>query len=121
MQRYTLKFNFQIKFYFFIENLCFCSLKIAVCVLKITIISKNCRLKITAISKNYGLKILVRVRVYARIYARMYARASDCGQIIIRTHDRNTRPPEKGGTPAKRKNLNIYVCLQAMKKKYKKS
>ena len=73
MQRYTLKFNFQIKFYFFIENLCFCSLKIAVCALKITIISKNCRLKITAISKNYGLKILVRERVYARIYARMYA------------------------------------------------
>ena len=29
MQRYILKFNFQIKFYFFIENLCFCSLKIS--------------------------------------------------------------------------------------------
>ena len=74
MQRYTLKFNFQIKFYFFIENLCFCSLKIAVCALKITIESKNCRLKITAISKNYGLKILVRacmctrVRVYVCVY-----------------------------------------------------
>ena len=76
MQMYTLKFNFQIKFYFFIENLCFCSLKIAVCVpkipigrmkIKITIESKNCRLKITAISKNYRLKIPVRVRVYARV------------------------------------------------------
>ena len=93
MQRYTLKFNFQIKFYFFIENLCFCSLKIAVCVPKIPIGRKKIkipiRLKITIISKNYYLKIPVRVRVYARIYARMYARASDCGQIIIRTHDKD--------------------------------
>ena len=74
MQMYTLKFNFQIILYFFIENLCFCSLKIAVCALKITIESKNCRLKITAISKNYGLKIPVRacmctrVRVYVCVY-----------------------------------------------------
>ena len=94
MQRYTLKFNFQIKFYFFIENLCFCSLKIAVCALKITIESKNCRLKITAISKNYGLKIPVR----ACMCTRMYARASDCRQIASRTHDQgqdqdqDTRP-----------------------------
>ena len=87
MQRYTLKLNFQIKFYFFIENLCFCSLKIAVYAPKITIGSKNCRLKITIISKNYRLKIPVRVRVYARIYARMYARASDCRQRASRTHD----------------------------------
>ena len=81
MQRYTLKFNFQIKFYFFIENLCFCSLKIAVCApkitigrkrIKITIISKNCRLKITAESKNYRLKIPVRACMYARVYARVY-------------------------------------------------
>ena len=72
----------------FIENLCYCSLKIAVCVPKITIISKNCRLKITDISKNYRLKIAVRVCIYARMYARAY----DSGQIVIRTHDhhRNT-------------------------------
>ena len=77
--------NIQIFFYFFIENLCFCSLKIAVCVPKITAESKNCRLKITIISKNYRLKIPVRVRVYARIYARAY----NCGQIVIRTHDQD--------------------------------
>ena len=53
-----------------------CSLKIAVCVPKITIESKNCRLKITEWSKNYGLKIPVRVRVCARMYARVY----DSGQ-----------------------------------------
>ena len=46
-----------------------CSLKIAVCILKITMESKNCRLKITAISKNYGLKIPVRVRVCAYVCA----------------------------------------------------
>ena len=68
-------FEYPNKILLFIENLCFRSLKIAVCVLKITAESKNCRLKITAMSKNYGLKILVRVRVYARIYARAY----DCG------------------------------------------
>ena len=71
MQRYTLKFNFQIKFYFFIENLCFCSLKIAVCALKITIISKNCRLKITAESKNYYLKIPVRACMCTRVCMRV--------------------------------------------------
>ena len=78
----SIKIEYPNKFLLFIENLCFCSLKI-------TIISKNCRLKITAISKNYGLKILVRVRVYARIYAR----ASDCRT----TQERRTRPPEKRG------------------------
>ena len=102
--------NIQKKFYFFIENLCFCSLKIAVCVPKITIISKNCRLKITAEFKNYGLKIPVRVRIYARM-------SRVC--MIVRTppdtrpaHQRNTRPPEK---PA-------YIGKIADdEKKYKKS
>ena len=87
MQRYTLKFNFQIKFYFFIENLCFCSLKIAVCAPKITAESKNYRLKITIISKNYRLKIPVRVRVYARIW------------LQANSH-RNTGPPD---TPTEHK------------------
>ena len=119
MQRYTLKFNFQIKFYFFIENLCFYSLKIAVCALKITIISKNCRLKITAESKNYYLKIPVRVCMCARMYARAY----ECGQIAIRTHDKDrhttSTPTEhkttgKAGKPA-------YICMIAgNEKKYKK-
>ena len=53
----------------FIENLCFCGLKIAVYAPKIPIISKNCRLKITEWSKNYGLKIPVRVCACARVCA----------------------------------------------------
>ena len=80
-------FEYPNKILLFIENLCFCSLKIAVYVPKIPIISKNCRLKITEWSKNYGLKIPVRVRVYARIYARMYARVYDCRT----TQERRTR------------------------------
>ena len=125
MQRYTLKLNIQIFFYFFIENLCFCSLKIAVCVPKITIESKNCRLKITIISKNYRLKIPV--RVYARIYARMYARASDCVQIIIRTHDHDqhttgTGPPD---TPTEHKTTGkaekpAYIVIIAGNEKNEK-
>ena len=123
MQRYTLKLNFQIKFYFFIENLCFCSLKIAVCAPKITAESKNCRLKITIISKNYRLKIPVRVRVYARIYARAY----DCGQIVIRTHDHDQHT---NGTHDHRKREDSgkaekpeYICMFAgnEKKVQKKS
>ena len=139
MQRYTLKFNFQIKFYFFIENLCFCSLKIAVCApkitigrkklkihiyLKITAESKNCRLKIpvrlkiTIISKNYRLKIAVRACMCTRV------RVYDWGKQD-QDQDRHTNGTQdtsgKGRTQAKRENLNIYVWLQAMKKKYKKS
>ena len=75
------------------KNLCFCSLKIAVCVPKITIGRKKLkipiRLKITEWSKNYYLKIPVR----ARMYARMYARAYECGQIVIRTHDHDQHTP----------------------------
>ena len=62
-------FEYPNKILLFIENLCYCSLKIAVYAPKITIISKNCRLKITDISKNYGLKIPVRVRVRAHVCA----------------------------------------------------
>ena len=118
--------NIQIKFYFFIENLCFCSLKIAVCAPKITIESKNCRLKITAISKNYGLKIPVRVRVYARIYARAY----DCGQIVARTHDHDqhtTSKPTEHTTTGKERNAGntekpVYIgMISCAEKKYKKS
>ena len=121
MQRYTLKFNIQIFFYFFIENLCFRSLKIAVCAPKIPIISKNCRLKITDISKNYGLKIPVRACMYARMYARMY----DYGQIVIRTHDHDqdttgTRTTGKGRNTGKAEKP-AYICMIAHnEKKYKK-
>ena len=107
MQRYILKLNIQIKFYFFIENLCFCSPKIAVCAPKITIESKNCRLKITIISKNYRLKILVRACMCARVYMRVYMRVC----VIVRTpQERETRTTGKGrNTGHQRKNLFIYV------------
>ena len=125
----SIIFIYPKKILLFIENLCCCCLKIAVCAPKIPIGRKKIkipiRLKITIISKNCRLKIIARVRVYARMYARMY----DSGQIVIRTHDRHTAGTQdtnrtrSAGTrpPAKRKNLNIYVCLQTMKKKYKKS
>ena len=105
----------------------FCSLKIAVCVLKIPIGRKKIkipiRLKITGRSKNYDLKIPVRVRVYARMYA--------CMIEENRTHDHDqhttgTGPPEhttagKGRTQAKRKKP-VYICMFAgNEKKYKKS
>ena len=130
MQSYTLKFNFQIILYFFIENLCFCSLKIAVCAPKITIGRKklkiHIRLKITAESKNYYLKIPVRVCMCARMYARAY----ECGQIAIRTHDKDqhttgTGPPEHT-TTGKERNTGkaekpVYICLITdNEKKYKK-
>ena len=128
----SIEIEYSNKFLLFIENLCFCSLKIAVCVPKIPIGRKKLkipiRLKITEWSKNYGLKIPVRVRVYARVCACIYARASDCGQIIIRTHDHDqhttgTGPPEhtttgKGRTQGK----PAYICMKIdNEKKYKKS
>ena len=62
-----------------------------------------------------------------RVYARMYARASDCGQMIIRTHDHDqhtnghstngTRTNGKGRTQGK----PAYICMIAgNEKKYKK-
>ena len=79
-------FEYPNKILLFIENLCFCSLKIAVCAPKIPIGRKKLkipiRLKITDISKNYGLKIPVRVRVYARMYVRAY----DCRTTQEREH-----------------------------------
>lgn len=80
----SIKIEYPNKFLLFIENLCYCSLKISGA-------SKNCRLKITAESKNYYLKIPVRVRVYARVCMRVH--------MIVRTpratrHTTGTRPPE---------------------------
>ena len=64
-------FEFPNNILLFIENLCFCSLKIAVCVPKIPIGRKKLkipiRLKITAESKNYYLKIPVRVCMCTRV------------------------------------------------------
>ena len=91
----SIKIEYPNKILLFIENLCFCSLKIAVCVLKITIISKNCRLKIAAESKNYGLKIPVRacMRVCMRV----------C--MIVRTPraTREEHTPREHGTPPERR------------------
>ena len=114
--------NIQIKFYFFIENLCFCSLKIAVCALKIPIISKNCRLKIADISKNYRLKIAVRVCMCARMYVRVYAcmieehRTQDRTQHTNGTHDHQ----KKGGIPAKQNLLLVGDLHAKNEKKLKK-
>ena len=67
----SIKIEYPNNFLLFIENLCFCSLKIAVCVLKIPIGRKKLkipvRLKITIISKNYYLKIPVRACMCARV------------------------------------------------------
>ena len=122
MQRYTLKFNFQIKFYFFIENLCFCSLKIAVCALKIPIGRKklkiHIRLKITAESKNYYLKIPVRACM------RVCIANSHQDTRQRPAHDRHT-----SGTHDRQKSEEhqqaekpVYICLITdNEKKVKKS
>ena len=99
----SIKIKYPNIFLLFIENLCCCSLKIAVCVLKITIISKNCRLKITEQSKNCGLKIPVCVRMYARMFARAY----DCQDSTGTEHDRR----KKGGLRQSRKL--VYICMIA--------
>lgn len=104
----SIKIEYPNKILLFIENLCYCSLKIAVCVPKISVRKKKIkipsRLKITEWSKNYGLKILVRVRVYARMYARMY----DCRTTQERrTRTTGTPAPEKGGTQAKQNLLSL--------------
>ena len=97
--------NIQINFYFFIENLCFCSLKIAVCALKIPIgrkkIKIHIRLKITIRSKNYYLKIPV--RVYARVYvwANSHPDTRPAHTAGTRTPEDERKPPKKGGIPAK--------------------
>ena len=95
----SIKIEYPNKILLFIENLCYCSLKISGA-------SKNCRLKITEWSKNYGLKIPVRVRVYARIYAR----ACDCQDST--GHTTRTRTQDTTGTHDHRKrgtrdNLHI--------------
>ena len=100
-------------------------LKIAVCAPKILIGRKKLkipsRLKITDISKNYGLKIPVRVRV--RVRARMYDeenRTHDHHRTTHhRTHQWNTRPPEKGGF--RQSGKPVYIGrLPTMKKSIKK-
>ena len=110
MQRYTLKFNFQIKFYFFIENLCFCSLKIAVCVPKIPIGRKklkiHIRLKISVRSENPYLKISVHQWAnrpeWCKCSGHLKGLQADRTQSRRATKGepercRNTRPPEKRG------------------------
>lgn len=116
----SIIFIYPNKFLLFIGNLCFCSLKIAVRALKITIISKNCRLKITIESKNCRLKILVRV------YARMYARVYYSGQIVIRTQDHNWHTNGTHDHQKREGTSNAgkpeYICMiSGNEKKYKKN
>ena len=114
-----IKIEFPNKILLFIENLCFCRLKIAVCVPKSTIESKNCRLKIAPESKNYGLKIPVRVRMYARMYARAYD-CQDSTSDTRGTRTAGTRQPEKRGTRAKHTN-KICDCWEIYTRSMKKS
>ena len=62
------------------------------------------RLKISVGSKNYGLKIPARVCMCVRVYAR----ASDCGQIVIRTHahDQHTNGHTNGTHDHNQKESN---------------
>ena len=115
--------NAQIFFYFFIENLCFCSLKIAVCAPKIPIGRKKLkipiRLKITEWSKNYGLKIPVRVRVCVRMYARAYD-CQDSTSGTSGTHTNGTHDHRKREDLGKTEKP-VYICMFAgNEKKYKK-
>ena len=118
----------------FLENLCLCSLKIAVCVPKITIISKNCRLKITVESKNCGLKIPVRVYMCARVCAYVCVcmiegnRTHDQDRHTSSTHPEHTTgtgPPEHTTTGKERTTGKAekpaYICMFAgNEKKHKK-
>ena len=88
--------NIQINFYFFIENLCCCSLKISGA-------SKNCRQKITEWSKNYGQKIPVRACMYARVYARVYRVRMIAGQ-----HKRGEHAPPEHGTPPEQRGTQDH-------------
>ena len=112
----------------FIENLCFCNLKIAVCVpkipigrmkIKITIESKNCRLKITAESKNY------RVRVYVYAYTRVcmansHRNTRSGHTTTIRTPTEHTTTGKERITSKRKKPA--YICMiSCAEKKYKKS
>lgn len=109
----SIKIECPNKILLFIENLCFCSLKILGA-------SKNYRLKITEWSKNYGLKIPVRVRVYARIYARVYDCQDSTGHTTrTRTPTDERKPPEKGGH--RQSGKPAYICMiMDNEKKYKK-
>ena len=110
----SIKIEYPNKILLFIENLCFCSLKISGA-------SKNYGLKITEWSKNYYLKILVRVRIYARVYARVY----DCQDSTSNT--RSTHTTGTRNTTGKERNTGntgkpAYICIFAHnEKKYKKS
>ena len=107
----SIKIEYPNKILLFIENLCFCSLKISGA-------SKNYRLKITIRSKNYGLKIPVRVRALVCVRVRM----------IVRTpQDTRPRPAHTNGTQdtsGKERNTGkpAYIGIFAdNEKKYKKS
>ena len=105
----SIKIEYPNKILLFIENLCFCSLKISGA-------SKNCRLKITEWSKNYGLKILVRVRVCSYVCARAW--------LCVNSHQDATGTHTTGKREEYRqqgKNLNIYVWFHTTKKSIKKS
>ena len=115
----SIKIKYPKKILLFIENLCYCSLKISGA-------SKNCRLKIAVCIPKIPigrkkLKIPVRARMYARVYVLTYDCPDSTGHTTSTPtdteHHRNTRPSEKRGT---QDNRHIYVFSYAMKKSIKK-
>ena len=112
-----IKIEYPNKILLFIENLRFCSLKIAVCVPKITIESKNCRLKITIESKNYYLKIPVRVRMIVRTPRP----PRPPRQRESRRGCRNTRPQHDHRVKTKKFFCLIYRYRKILAKKSKKN
>ena len=111
----SIKIKYPNIFLLFIENLCFCCLKISGA-------SKNCRLKITAISKNYRLKIPVRVRMYARMYVRVYDCQDSTGHTTSTPADTGHRRKreEHRTTGIKTKFVIIERFTRKKRKKLKK-
>ena len=116
-------FEYPNKILLFIENLCFCSLKIAVCVPKISVRKKKIkipsRLKITAQSKNFGLKISGVLDSGIRLPAGFRTTTTSTHH---RRHLWNTGHQRGNGSEAKRgKFAYIIGMIAGNEKKYKKS
>ena len=115
------------KFLLFIENLCFCSLKIAVCVLKIPIGRKKLkipvRLKISVRSENPYLKISVHQWAsrpeWCKCSGHLKGLQADRTQSRRATKGepercRNTRPPKE----SRRAKTKIFFALYIGIEKY---
>ena len=134
----SIIFIYPNKILLFIENLCFCSLKISGASknfrLKITIESKNCRLKIPIGRKKIkipaSLKISVRPKnLYLKISVQWCSGAicpESCKGIQgeperMQEHTTTTRPPQESHKGrATKKFFCIYIGIIAQNQKYLK-